>query len=662
MNTLCSAQGKAKEQWGKIGPADFEPPHSALIDSNASAVIIADEGSTNYVGSKTGWFSYVFTRHTRIKILNKKAYSGDDNISRVELYLQGRNEHRDKLSRVDAVTYNLENGQVVQTRLADKDIFQTKLDKETTEAKFSLPGVKECSIIEYTYTITSDRWYHIPAWQFQWQEYPCLHSQFQVEIPQTLRFMFVRQGVHALSVDKGSAGNASFRIQRDDHSDYTGTKEEHFSISTVKHTWTMQDVPAFGEELYLTTPKNYLDAIEFQLVGTNDGETTDDFYNSWAKANEGLLRREDFGGALSTENDEVDALADKIGGDATTSLARAKSVYYYVSQHFTCTDHHDAYITTNLRDLLKSNNGTVGDINLLLIAMLRRKGFTADPVMLSTRDKGFNLVSYPVLSRLNYVVVRLTVDGRIYYLDAAHPQLGFGQLAGDCYNGHARVISKQDSCSIWFWADSLKENKMTMVLLASTDKGLEGSWQSTLGTQESFLVRRDVKQGGEEKYFKDIQTEYGSTIGITAGGIDSLDQPENPVKVHYNFSLNAVSGEPMIYLNPIIGDGWHNNPFKAADRKYPVEMPYTIDETYIFSMAVPNGYVVEETPKSTRVAYNGDQGSFEYLVQPSADQIQLRCRLKLNKATFLPEDYASLRDFFAYVVKKENEQIVLKKK
>jgi hypothetical protein len=34
----------------------------------------------------------------------------------------------------------------------------------------------------------------------------------------------------------------------------------------------------------------------------------------------------------------------------------------------------------------------------------------------------------------------------------------------------------------------------------------------------------------------------------------------------------------------------------------------------------------------------------------------------MNKAWFAPEEYSSLRDFFGFVVKKENEQIVLKKK
>jgi hypothetical protein len=52
---------------------------------------------------------------------------------------------------------------------------------------------------------------------------------------------------------------------------------------------------------------------------------------------------------------------------------------------------------------------------------------------------------------------------------------------------------------------------------------------------------------------------------------------------------------------------------------------------------------------------------FEFLIVNQGGQIQLRCRLKLSKAWFGADDYSSLRDFFAYIVKKENEQIVLKK-
>ena len=50
--------------------------------------------------------------------------------------------------------------------------------------------------------------------------------------------------------------------------------------------------------------------------------------------------------------------------------------------------------------------------------MLRTKGLEADPVVPSTRERGFNLSSYPIFSRLNYVIARLKVNDKVYYLDA----------------------------------------------------------------------------------------------------------------------------------------------------------------------------------------------------------------------------------------------------
>jgi hypothetical protein len=661
---LCSAQDKNKEPLGKIGPADFSSSlKSPIIDSNTNAIVLADIGDVHYIGSKTGWFSYVFTRHTRIKILNRKALGADDDISRISLKLYGREESLEKLSSVEATTYNLENGQVSASRLSGQDVFMTKLDKEHTEAKFSLPGVREGSIIDYSYTITSDYWHLLPSWQFQWQRYPCLYSQYKVEIPKTLGFVMVRQGTHAYALDKGSDGNGSYRIKRKAASgDLSEHEDEFFTISTLKHDWVMKDIPAFGAERYLSTPENYIDKMEFQLAGTNDGETFEPQTNTWAKATEELLDKDDFGKAMTQQIDQLDALADQAAAGKTDPMDQARSIYYYVNHHFTCTNHYDKYVKTNLRDVLKSNSGTVGDINLLLIAMLRHKGLKADPVVLSTREVGFNLSSYPILGKMNYVIARVQLDGRVFYLDAAHEELGFGQLAGNCYNGHARIISRTDSGSVWFLSDSLKEAKTTVVLMSASDKGMEGQWTSTLGKEESYEVREQVREKGEAAYFKDIQTSWGQDMDIADGGIDSLEKPEDPVAVHYKFLLKQEPGASVMYFTPLLGEGYRQNPFKAAERKYPVEMPYAMDETYVFSMQIPEGYTVDELPKSTKVSFNGDQGYFEYLVQQSNELIQMRCRLKLNKALFLPEDYSSLRDFFAFIVKKESETIVLKKK
>jgi hypothetical protein len=58
--------------------------------------------------------------------------------------------------------------------------------------------------------------------------------------------------------------------------------------------------------------------------------------------------------------------------------------------------------------------------------------------MLSTRSHGYTYAKYPLMDRFNYVIVRLSLDGKDYYLDASKPRMGFGWLDIESYNGHAR--------------------------------------------------------------------------------------------------------------------------------------------------------------------------------------------------------------------------------
>lgn len=127
-------------------------------------------------------------------------------------------------------------------------------------------------------------------------------------------------------------------------------------------------------------------------------------------------------------------------------------------------------------------------------------------------------------------------------------------------------------------------------------------------------------------------------------------------------SMNLDTASDILYFSPILGEGYERNPFVAETRELPVEMPYAVELTYNLFMEIPDGYEVEELPKSAKLSLSGGDGLFEYFIQQSPQNIQLRYHLKLNKSTFDPEQYASLRDFFAYVVKKQQEQIVFKRK
>lgn len=652
-------------KFGKISPEDFTLPASPVIDSSTNAVIVADLGVTTFKGNTDGWVSYVFKRKTRIKILNKKGFD----LATVKILLFTDDEQKEVIDDFSANTYILENDKVVTTKLERKDMFSSKIDKNYIEQKFTMPGVKENAIIEYSYTIISDFYFNIPSWHFQNLEYPCLWSEYQVTIPSLVGYVFNKRGVHSFYVDKADEGHENYLIRQPKTNATLAIDQGSISVNanTVKHRWVMKDVPAFYVENFLTTPENYMDEIDFQLSVTYNGETTREVKKTWSMATQDMLKQKDFALFMTDEGETewLDKPLEGIAANNQDGLEAAKNIYYYLSDNFTCTNHHAKYIRTTLKDVYKTQKGNVGEINLLLTAMLRRRNITAAPVVLSTREAGYNYASYPILSRLDYAVCKATIDGREYYLDASRPQLGFGHLPPDCYNGHARIISNEDSASVYFLADSITEQHSTFVSIANNEQNkalLSGTYFSQLGYIASYELRKSVSGQDEKQYFRQFSNSVAEGLEITGSWIDSLKKRELPVATHIDFTLGAFESGDIVYINPVIWAGYKSNPFTAATRRYPVEMPYPVNETYVFNMDIPEGFVVEELPKSARVNFNEKEGYFEYLVQKNENTIQLRSVIKMRKANFDPEDYETLRAFFGFIVKKQAEQIVFKRK
>src|SRR3954467_2735284 len=102
------AQDKSPVKFGKIAPADFTIKQT--YDTGASAVVIADIGNSVFEGNAKGWFSLVYKRTTRLKILNKKGF--DAAKVEIPLYSSGTGGE-EKLDDLRAYTYNIENGKLV---------------------------------------------------------------------------------------------------------------------------------------------------------------------------------------------------------------------------------------------------------------------------------------------------------------------------------------------------------------------------------------------------------------------------------------------------------------------------------------------------------------------------------------------------------------------
>ena len=123
---------------------------------------------------------------------------------------------------------------------------------------------------------------------------------------------------------------------------------------------------------------------------------------------------------------------------------------------------------------------------------------------------------------------------------------------------------------------------------------------------------------------------------------------------------STVAGN-LIYINPLFKWGIEENPFKLAKREYPVDFGSPFDKTCFVKIAIPEGYAVEEVPQSKVLVLPEMAGKLLFNVNVMNKTIVITSNFQINKSLFTQEEYESLREFYAQVVAKHAEQIVLKK-
>lgn len=656
---LCSltlsAQDKSPAKFGNVTAKDFGV-NIYSIDSNANAVVLADIGYSSIEGNNKSFFSLVFKHFKRIHILNKNGFDAAD----VSLSLYSSGDAEEQLDKVKAVTYNLENGKVTETKLDVKSaIFKDKISREWVVKKFTFPNVKEGSIIEYEYTLRSDFLHNLQPWAFQ-GAYPVLWSEYNLTLPEFMGYAFLTKGYRKYDINERKSRSETFFIA--ENRGTGATERGQLNANVTDYRWVIKNVPPLKEESFTSALRNHLTRIEFQLSEFRQPLTYRNFTESWGKVMTRLLESESFGEKLLRDNGWLGDITHPLVEGVKDPLEKTRRIYNYVRDNFTCTSHSDVWLDQTLRNIVKTKSGTVAEINVLLAAMLKREDIEADPVILSTRSHGVTYELYPLLSQYNYVVVQALVDGKPVYLDASEPRLGFGHLPTRCYNGHARVVNKTAQ-PLYFLSDTLMEKKVTTVFLINDDKGnIVGSFNQVPGYFESFGLRETVKEKGVDQLISTIKKGFIQEVKVDKFGLDSLDKKEELIGLHYDFDL-LDEKEDILYFNPMLTEAMKENPFKSSERMYPVEMPFGFDETYNMQMEVPAGYTVEELPKSMVVKMNeAGEGVFEYRISQSGSGISFRSRIQITRANFQPDEYEMLREFFNLVVKKQAEQIVFKKK
>ncbi|MBF9143503.1 DUF3857 domain-containing protein [Hymenobacter properus] len=654
-------------KFGKIDPRDLTAAPFAG-DSAAAAVVLCDFGRTS-IQFISNDFQLVSERVTRIKILKKAGFEN----ATVQVPLYHHDTRAEKIAGLRGTTYNLVAGRVIPTKLDGSNIFIEDLTPNVKVRKFTLPDVREGSVIEYTYSVTSDFFFNFQDWTFQ-RDIPVRWSEFRASIPEYFKYKMLMQGYHALAEQNQTEAAAQYAIHTAGSnvgSGFGATREgpstDVVNSRVTNYRWAMKDVPAFRDEPYMTTANDYVDRISFQLAGLQfPGQGYQNVGGTWAKIDMELLNDDNFGQQLSRAGflkDQLKALVAQHPDLAT----RAAAVRQLVMSAVRYDGANSLYSSGPVRKAYDAHHGNAADVNLLLIAALREADIPANPLLLSTRSHGRVNQTQPLLERFNYVAGHVALaDGKELLVDATEPLLPCGVLPTRCLNGAGRLIMKNPAEGRWVeLAPSQRYVHYQQVALTMDERGgLSGKVHEEHAGYAAADARRELANLGEKKYASELARPHsGWTVPKFA--VAERDNVDKPLGLDYEFTQPADADATIgtFYLSPLREFISEQNPFRHDNRLFPVDFGAAKDDTRMITLTLPAGYELAELPKPTVMELPDGGGRFLFSVATlSPGVVQLTSRLNLRKPSYAAAEYANLREFYRLMLEKQGEKLVIKKK
>jgi hypothetical protein len=632
--SLAAQKNKNKQDipaFGKVEKTDLELKECDF-DKSAEAVVLIDDAELDFVDG------FEMTRRVRVKILSDKG------LDQANIHLTYRSEKNEQdIRSIEAQTYNLDAaGNIVVTKLEKSLIYEKKLNKKRKEKVFTFPEVKVGSIIEYKYKKTG---IGLIDWYFQ-ESIPVKFSHFKLDFPQEV-VVNVRP-VCSRPYEEINQ-NSSFRYTKD---------------------YVMRDIPALRDEPYIINEDYYKDRLETKVVALDVAGRRDNLSTNWIKVIEYLMQDEDFGIQLKKNIPRTADLDEKLK-NVTDPYFRMKIIYKYVQDNMQWNEYVGIWALDGVKSAWKDKKGTVGEINLILVNLLKDADLNAHPVLVSTHENGVvNTADAgtrwdPGFLQFDKVMAYVEIGDKSYVLDATEKQTPAHLIPEDVLMTEGLVIEKIDTYE-WGWKTLYDKNMSAKDLIAVSgviDESGKMNGEVMIASYDySKIDRLPLVKKGKDKFIEACLKNAQPGLAVDDVTFENLDNDSLPLvqKIKFNEALNS-SGDYR-YFSANILTGREKNPFIADSRLSDVFFGSNQSLMLIGNFTIPEGYEFETLPKNIKMIMPDTSISIVRRSQVQGNMLQTQIQLNFDKPYYPASQYEELHEFYKQLFDLLNEQFVIRKK
>ncbi len=338
---------------------------------------------------------------------------------------------------VKATAYNLQGSKVVKSVLKKGAFVETKIDDQHYQVEFTVPDVKEGTVIEYEYTLHSELFWLLHDW-FAQCEIPVVYAKLDMNIPRYLLFNLEEHGVQRL-ITSCESGTMRFKLESDPLAAQTVVPSNHYisvgrNLKGMKQgngVWSMQDNCAGITALL----KHY----------SMRGAAVVDYTRTWEQIDEMVLKSDDLGKQLQEHSPLAAELKEAKIEEIADMRQRAEAVAKLVLSKVEWNGRYEMS-PANTEETLKNGGGSNVDINMLLLQSLQDVGLNAAPVTLRMRNLGVLTMDYPSVQKYTTFIVGVVLPQGNLYLDASSADGHFNALPELLQVEKARLVLKDKKC------------------------------------------------------------------------------------------------------------------------------------------------------------------------------------------------------------------------
>ena len=647
-------------KFGKVSKEEVQQKEHP-IKKNANAAVLFRSQNVYYTFDKNNGFSLITEIQERIKIYNKGGF--DWATKEIRKY-NGKSDE-DDLIGLKGYTYNLVDGKLEEEKLKKDEIFEEEKSKYWTVNKFTMPAVTEGSVIEYTYKIKSPYIGSIGKLPLQYT-IPIDRLEVDVRIPEYFyfsKYQNLRSPVKFRLEESSRRDSYTYSTVNRGENPYVvkhNTRSNKIEYRTNTYTINKNNIPALKEESHVENLHTYAAFIDWELQYTKfPNSTIENYSQTWEGVTKSIYNDLGIGQELKRDgfyDEEVDQLL--IG--STSPREKANKILAFVKQKVKWNNYVGFHPDNGTKKAFKEGSGNTGDINLLLISILKYANLDAHPVLVSTPSNGIPL--FPTRDGFNYIVAGLNLDGNLFLIDATDPNAGIGELPKRARNWQGRLI-KEGGDSEWInlMPNYISENSIRMNIKFEGSTAIGRNYRNYKGLFAKEFREEHATQEQNNNIKERLETV--PDIEITDYEVENKNILGAEIIEKFDFKIPAaadVIGD-KIYLKPLLYEGIQENPFKEEKRSYPLYFDFPEVKNYAINIMLPDGYKVVSLPESTILKLGEDDGEFKFIVNSSKNIIRLSSHLLIKKTGYLPEEYDFLKKFYTDIIKKHSEAIVLEK-